>query len=87
MYGTKPEYISGGVTGDGHGHGMDKMKHISEQPLCVGTKMPVSRINKGQELAIEAHYDLDKYPGMKREDGSWDEVMAIMGTYIRLKGK
>jgi hypothetical protein len=87
MYGTKPEYVSGGRPSDGHSHSMDGVKHISEQPLCVGAKMPVSSIKKGQALEIKAYYDLDKYQGMKREDGSWDEVMGIMVVFIRLKGK
>ena len=62
------------------------MEHISNQPVCIGGDMPLSTVKKGQTLNLKAYYDLDKLSGMKREDGSWDEVMGISVVYARVKG-
>jgi hypothetical protein len=66
---------------------MEGMKHISRQVQCDGRKMKGSDLNKGTKLKLEAHYDFVEHPGMKRDDGGWDEVMAIAGVYVRVKGK
>ncbi|KAF1980948.1 hypothetical protein K402DRAFT_467905 [Aulographum hederae CBS 113979] len=34
-------------------------------------------VKKGDQFHISANYNLDKYPGMKKDDGSLDEVMGI----------
>jgi hypothetical protein len=85
VYGGKPQYVSQGQGQAGHA-GMGEMKHISEQPLCDGRKAKDQTINKGDKLKINAYYDLEKYPGMQRDDGSLDEVMAIAGVFVRIKG-
>jgi hypothetical protein len=84
VYGGKPQYVSHSSGHGGHA-GMGEMKHISEQPICDGTKSPTSVIKKGDKLTIKAYYDLEKYPGMERKDKSLDEVMAIAGVFVRIK--
>jgi len=84
VYGGKEQYISHSSGHGGHA-AMGEMKHISEQPICDGSKSPTRVIKKGDKLAIKAYYDLEKYPGMQREDKSLDEVMAIAGMFVRIK--
>jgi hypothetical protein len=85
IYGGKPQYVSHASGHGGHA-AMGEMKHISEQPICDGSKTSTRTIKNGTKLGIKAYYDLEKYPGMQREDKTLDEVMAIAGVFVRFKG-
>jgi len=82
-YGTTPDYVQKSSDG-AHGHG--GMNHISEMKACHSAEIPVKQMTKGQVWSLTADYDFDKFPGMMREDKSWDEVMGIAITFVRRKG-
>jgi hypothetical protein len=84
IYGDDAAYTSKNT--GGHGHATEGAKHITKQEHCPGSKMKRSVLKKGDELKMTAYYDLEKHPGMKRNEKEWDEVMAISGVFVRMKG-
>jgi len=81
-YGTKPEYVQ--KTAMGH-HANGALTHISDMKVCHGESLPKKQMKVGQTWGISADYDFGKYKGMKHDDGSWDEVMGIAITFVRVK--
>jgi hypothetical protein len=67
-----------------HGGGAG-MKHISEQPPCLGDSLKLKTMQKGQIWKLEGSHELDQFGGNKHSDGNLDEVMAIALVYIRRK--
>jgi hypothetical protein len=58
------------------------MKHVSNMGICSnGNGLGLKQVKRGQNWTLKAIYDFDKWPGMKGDDGKWDEVMGI-GTFF-----
>lgn len=86
-YGGKPEFVNApmdGAMAGGHSHG-GATKHISDMTICHGKSVPYPHMRKGQKWQLKAFYDFDKNPGMKHENGAWDEVMGIEIMFVRRK--
>lgn len=80
QYGTTPDFVSAGMDMPGmQTHAaVGTMKHVSTMGLCtMTTGLNIKKIEKGQKWVLKADYDFGKWPGMKGEDGKWDEVMGI----------
>jgi hypothetical protein len=88
QYGTKPEFVQSmppmGGAEAGHSHS-GPTKHLSDMSVCHGKSLPYPEMKKGQKWTLKAHYDFDKFQGMKHEDGSLDEVMGIEIMFVRRK--
>jgi len=91
-YGETKEYLTFGGKGGGHG-GMAGMNnghdtpeaHISRMTACyIDRVLPVTHVKKGQQWYVEAHYDYNKFQGMK-DKGYQSEVMAIALMYVAVK--
>lgn len=54
------------------------MKHVSYMGACTAANgLNIKKMEKGQKWVLKAEYDFKTWPGMKGEDGKWDEVMGI----------
>ncbi|TLD36045.1 DNA repair and recombination protein [Venturia nashicola] len=89
QYGTTPDFISTSM-GDEmsgmqtHANAAGTMKHVSNMGTCTAANgLTVKRMEKGQKWVLKAEYDFRKWPGMKGEDGKWDEVMGIHVMYVK----
>ena len=81
-YGTKAEYVQTSATGH---HSQGATTHISDIPVCYGNGISHPTMKKGQVWRFQAYYDFDQFKGMKRGDGTWDEVMGLSVNLVRVK--
>lgn len=68
-----------GDMSDMHNHAAaGTMKHVSNMGTCTAANgLNIKTMQKGEKWVLKAEYDFGKWPGMKGEDGKWDEAMGI----------
>jgi hypothetical protein len=60
-------------------------EHISKMSICIGDKLGITQVKKGQRWVLKADYDYDKNKGDLHDNGTQAPIMGISIMYVKVK--